>query len=161
MTNASTSPRVTKGFTLVEAMGVVVIIAILAAIAYPSYMNQVLKSKRAVAKSALLDAANRQEQFYFSNRAYTTTMSSPAGLDYQTDPAYFGDDGVNLANSTGAIYKITVVTPLNDTTICDDNPCFKLKAEAVGDQTKDTSCLVFTLTSSNKKTPDPATSSCW
>jgi type IV pilus assembly protein PilE len=137
------------------------LIAILAAIAYPSYVNQILKSKRAVAKSALLDAANRQEQFFFSNRAYTATMSSPAGLGYQTDPAYFGKDGNNLASSTGAVYKISVVTPLNDPTICDDNPCFKLQAVAMGDQTKDTACPVFTLTSSNKKTPDPASSSCW
>ena len=58
-----------------EALIVLLIVAILATIAYPSYVNQIRKSKRAVAKSALLDAANHEEQYYFSNRTYANSLT--------------------------------------------------------------------------------------
>ena len=54
------SPSV-RGFTLVELMIVIVIVAILLAVALPSYQNSVQKGRRADAKAALLDVANRQE----------------------------------------------------------------------------------------------------
>ena len=64
-----------RGFTLIDIMIALVIIAILTSLAYPSYLNQVRKSKRAVAKSALLDAADRQEQFFFTHRGYADAMN--------------------------------------------------------------------------------------
>lgn len=59
-----------KGFTLIELMTVVVIIGILAAIAYPSYSRYVQKGYRTEAKSALLDLAARQERHYAQNYRY-------------------------------------------------------------------------------------------
>ena len=48
-----------RGFTLMEMMIVVVILGVLVTIAYPSYQEQVRKSRRGDAKQALLDAASR------------------------------------------------------------------------------------------------------
>ena len=59
-----------QGFTLIDIMIALAIIAILTSLAYPSYLGHVRKAKRAVAKSALLDAADRQEQFFFAHRGY-------------------------------------------------------------------------------------------
>jgi prepilin-type N-terminal cleavage/methylation domain-containing protein len=53
-----------KGFTLIELMIAVVVIAILAAIAYPSYQDSVRKSRRADAKSALMEHAQFMERTY-------------------------------------------------------------------------------------------------
>ena len=58
----------TRGFTLIELMIAVAILGIIAAIAYPSYLDQVRKSKRSDAQSALLQAANRQERFLNESR---------------------------------------------------------------------------------------------
>ena len=59
-----------SGFTLVELMIVVAIIALLAAIAYPSYTRYVEKARRADAKTALMDAAQRLERCYTQTNTY-------------------------------------------------------------------------------------------
>lgn len=64
-------PYKTSGFTLIELMITVAVIGILAAIAYPSYMDSVMKSRRADAKSALLNAAQAMEKYYTENSKYT------------------------------------------------------------------------------------------
>ena len=58
----------TKGFTLIELLIVVVIIAILSAIAYPSYQAYVIRANRAMAKAELLEVAVRQEHFFLNNK---------------------------------------------------------------------------------------------
>lgn len=64
-----------RGVTLTELMIVVVVIGILASIAYPSYRNYVAKAKRNEAKAALLQIATLQERFYLQNNTYTTDMT--------------------------------------------------------------------------------------
>ena len=58
------------GFTLIELMVAVGIVAILAAIAYPSYLSQVKKSRRSAAEAVLMDIAQRQQQYLLDARSY-------------------------------------------------------------------------------------------
>ena len=58
------------GFTLIELMIVVVVVAILVAIAYPSYLEQVRKSRRALAKADLVEYAQMAERFHTVNNTY-------------------------------------------------------------------------------------------
>ena len=62
------------GFTMIELLVVLVIISILAAIAYPSYKDSVYKSRRSGAKAALMDLAARQEQYFNNNKTYADTL---------------------------------------------------------------------------------------
>ena len=73
------------GFTLIELMITVAIVAILAGIGIPSYSKYIDRGKRAEARTALLDAAARQERNYSDNRQYTSTIGD-GGLKI-TDPA--------------------------------------------------------------------------
>lgn len=64
-----------SGFTLIELMITVAILAIVAAVAIPSYTSYVDRGKRAEARTALLDIAARQERYYSNNRQYTNQLS--------------------------------------------------------------------------------------
>jgi type IV pilus assembly protein PilE len=72
--------RTSYGFTLIELMIVVAIVGILAAVAYPSYREYVLRGNRTEGQSLLVEAAARQERFYAQNNSYLTDNANRARL---------------------------------------------------------------------------------
>jgi type IV pilus assembly protein PilE len=60
------------GFTLIELLVVVAIVGVLAKIAYPSYQDSMTKSRRADAKSALLELSVFMERYYTTKGCYNT-----------------------------------------------------------------------------------------
>ncbi|MGY4830736.1 type IV pilin protein [Sphaerotilaceae bacterium SBD11-9] len=87
-----------RGFTLIEVMIVVAIVGILAAIAYPSYLEQVARSRRADAKAALLDRAQWMERQYSVSGRYDRTGAGDA-LDVDKLPALSGATAAHYAQS--------------------------------------------------------------
>lgn len=89
------------GFTLLELMVTVVVVAILAAIAVPSYSDYVLRARFTDAFSALSAAQASAEQFWSNNRTYVgfnTSNAFPQANQYFT---------YNLSNQTTSTYTIT------------------------------------------------------
>lgn len=76
MTNHHTS----KGFTLIEMLIAVACVAILASLAWPNYQSLILRSQRAQARAALLQAAHWFERAASANGSYPLTADVPASV---------------------------------------------------------------------------------
>jgi len=81
-----------KGFTLVELMIALAVLALLSSIAYPIYNNQAQKARRADAKSALPLIALAQERYYTANGKYGSTLAS-LSLDSSTLSSGYTEQG--------------------------------------------------------------------
>lgn len=130
-----------RGFNLLELMIVVVVAAIIAAVAIPSYRDQAAKSRRADAKAALIDTISRQEQFFLDNKTYTTTITA---------------GGLNMAVITeSGTYALSVAQPpINGS--CPLDRCYQVLATPLGVQAGDL-CGVLGINSDRIKTPG----NCW
>lgn len=96
------------GFSLIELMIVVAVVAILASIGYPSYTQYVVRSNRAAAKAQMLDIANRQQQFLLSNRAYASkTTLEASGYSLPTEVGGRYDYSITVGTDTVPSYTIT------------------------------------------------------
>ncbi|MDN3484702.1 type IV pilin protein [Pseudoalteromonas sp. APC 3224] len=114
------------GFTLIELMIAVAIVGILAAIAVPNYSEYVKRASRAEAASALLDAANKQEQYFVDNRAYSTSFSD-LGIQSKTENGHFKLT-INVVNSN----EFTITAKPIDGAVKGDADCTSLTINDVG-----------------------------
>jgi len=93
-----------RGFTLLELIIACAIIAILAAIAYPSYINSVQKSRRAEATAALLGVASQMERYSTERGTYATATLGTGGVfANKTENSYYN---LSLANLTATTYTV-------------------------------------------------------
>jgi type IV pilus assembly protein PilE len=135
------------GFSLIELMVTVALIAMLATIAVSSYSSQVRKSRRTEAKSAVLDLAGREERLFSTTNAYssleaylgyaaagsTTVMTNmPFGNNYYTLTVVVPDPG--QAALTPTTYLITA-TPVAGTSQAGDAACGSFSLNQLGVQT--------------------------
>ncbi|MGB5337609.1 MAG: type IV pilin protein, partial [Gammaproteobacteria bacterium] len=91
-----------RGFTLIELMIVVVVISLLAAIAYPSYRDHVIRAHRADAKAALLENAQFLERNYSETNRYDLDSGGVAVvLPYTTAPRDSNKVQYNISFSAG------------------------------------------------------------
>jgi len=143
------APRVPRhsGFTLIELMIVIVIVAILTMIAYPSFMQSVRKSKRTDAHTALTKATNNLERFFSTNNSYTTDATQ-LGLMTEGGTAY-SDNGHYVITITAGAAGIGASYVVN------------ANAKAGDMQADDEGCTALTLDSLGRRTPDPTASRCW
>lgn len=132
--------RPARGFTLVELMIVVVIISILAAIAYPSYLSQVRKSYRADAQADLMELASFMERYFTQNSTYVG-----ATLPYSQTPRN-GNARYTIAFCSGSPTATTYV--------------LRTTAQSLGDQDQDP-CGDMTISDTGEKKHTGSDTKCW
>lgn len=120
------------GFTLIEMLIVAAMLAILAAVAVPSYQTYIMESRRSVGQQCTIEAAAYLESFYTINRRYGT-VADLAG-DARTQNVVCDDDSYNIniaVPEDGQTYTITVsVDP--DGVQTNDDDCNQYMLDSVG-----------------------------
>ena len=152
-----------SGFTLIEIMIVVAIIAIISAVAYPSYMEQIRKTRRADAQIKLQEIAQLQESYFARNFTYASMMSGLLNSSSNTLSSDEGYYSLTISAATGEAGAACAATRAN--------PCTTYTLQAVPQtgttQTKDTSCSRFNLDHMGRKSAIGAiatadtTAQCW
>jgi len=146
-TRAALLPGRHKGFTLIELMITVAIVAILAMIAAPAFNKQIRKSRRTEARTTLLDLAARAERLYSTTNTYWGTTQPNKLL-----PPDLGYAGGWPITTTSGYYTITLG---NNAT----GAAFTFTATPAGAQASDTECATFSVDNTGNQTAtDPK---CW
>lgn len=141
-----------NGFTLTEMLIVVAILGIIAAVGYPSYIDYVVRSHRQAARSALMQIADRQEQFFSDNKRYADSLTDlnfageVIGMDHDGQWTGVDDDRrtylVTLDDASDTTYTVQAVPQL---------------VQAA----RDTDCATLELTHTGERTQTGSGDGCW
>ena len=116
-----------RGFTIIELLIAVLVVAVLAALAYPSFLDSIKKGRRADAFSAIAAVQQAQERFRSNNPAFSSTLSA-LGLT-ATSPAGRYDMALSATSATG--YEVTA-TGKSGTSQASDGSCVRLRVTVTG-----------------------------
>jgi type IV pilus assembly protein PilE len=139
------------GFSLIELMAALIVAAVLAAAAYPSYGDAVRRAKRAEGRAALLQAMRQQEAYYSRHQAYAAfSVNRAQGFKW-----YSG------ASPAASAYELSAAACAGQTL----GDCVLLTARPgtgpVDSSYRDQACGVLSLASTGAQAASGATADCW
>lgn len=140
-------------------MMVAAMVAIIATLAYPAYLDSLRAARRTEAKTSLLTAANRQQRYYATTSPNRFAASMTA-LGYAADPASSGP-GTHGWYSVSVLEEKAAAAALG--TPCPIQSCFVLQAVPRRDQGNDSECAILRLDSLGRRyaSGSGAAADCW
>ena len=140
-----------RGFTLIELLVTVAIVAIVASLAYPSFMGAVRKSRRSEAFDMVTRIQQAQERWRGNKSSYTTDLSQATGLG-------IGSSATSVTTEHG-YYQISVTVPAGSGSASG----YTVTAIAAGSQAADTQCGTMTaqMDGGRIKFGPPGSEMCW
>lgn len=131
-----------SGFTLIELLIAVAIVAVLAAIAVPSYTRYIAKARRAEARTHLVEAAQFMQRFYAANDSFTKDRADHNVIDQM--PANLKRSPGDATDGT-QLYELTI--PLGSSPLTNAMSFTLRMAPVAGGAMGNDACGIFTLTS--------------
>jgi len=150
MNHPSAPPRRAAGFTLIEILVAVVIVGILLAVAFPSFMDSIRKGRRSEAMSAMAALQQAQERYRGNNAAYAASTSVLGAASSSTPNGYYA---ISVLSSTATGYELLADGASSSQS--NDGACAKLGVQINGGNIQYggcSSCTTFTWA---------ATNACW
>ena len=127
-----------RGVTLIELLIVMVVVALLASIAWPSYQNYVMRTHRAAARACLSEMAQFMERYYTTNMTYVG--ANP-------------DLGCETEGNLNTKYTFSLSPAPTQRT-------YRIRAVPLGaQQDRDTQCGTLALNQAGARSP--TTNGCW
>lgn len=123
-----------NGFTLIELMITVAVIGILAAVAYPSYTQYIVRANRSAAQSFMFSVNNKQEQYMLDARSYASSLTV-LNMTAPTDVAGKYDVSVTADMTATPPTYLVKATP-KGTQLSNDVRCGEVTLNHLGVKTK-------------------------
>ena len=120
-----------KGFTLIEIMIAVLVVGVLAAISYPSFLDSIRKSRRAEAITALAQVQQAQERWRSNNANYTTSLTD-LGLNSSTPSNYYAISVAASASAPLSTGYVASAVGKAGTSQANDTQCRQLSVQLIG-----------------------------
>lgn len=144
-----------RGFSLIEVLVTLLIVALLAAAAIPSFQQHVIRSKRVEAQAALLMLMQQQERYFTQNNRFLEFSAGSAGVEERRFQWW---SGISAASSAYELEgRACAGERIED--------CVQLTATPgtaqVDAQFKDTECEQLILTSTGQRQATGAGARCW
>lgn len=156
-------PILPRGFSLLELLVAMSILAILVALAVPSYGQYVVRNHRVLAKTQLTELAGRQESFFVERKTYASTLTR---LGLAGDSLYLQPDGALVTAETDeSLYRLSIASASGDCPASGNasRSGYTVQATPVGQQaTRDLACAVLCLDSTGLRSASGAEpAGCW
>ena len=123
-----------RGFTLIELMIVVVIVGILAAVAFPAYQNYVERTRRGQAQADLLELVQLMERRYSNGFDYRKDDGSEPDLPYTVSPRE-GNPGAYDLSFSGNVTATTFTLQAVPRSIQSGDDCGTMTIDEQGNRT--------------------------
>ena len=137
--------RHVRGFTLIEIMIVVAVIALLASVAMPAYFDSIRKSRRADAITAINQVSQAQERWRANSPTYSPNLGSGGLLVTSAATAVTTSGTVSSSqfNIPSGYYRLRVST---DSNLNANQTSYTVLATGIGSQASDSRCTSLTMT---------------
>jgi len=148
------APRKRAGFTIIELMLVVAVVGVLAAVAYPSFLDSIRKGRRADAVAALAQVQQAQERWRSNKNSYTTSLAD-LKIDLKPgDKTTSGYYAITIDQPSATGYTATAAAVMG-TSQASDNPCQRLRVRVDGGN------IIYGAAAADGDFDESANNRCW